>query len=463
MKQGLFRKVALDRLSSPEQLDQLITVASPRAWFALAAVGAIVVTAALWAVFGSIPTRVYGQGIVTKSYGVYNISPNGTGRITDIRVSVGDQVKRGDVVARIEQPQLVEQINDLQDRLENLKNFDLNGAGPGEKEFLGSELYDLYELAGKIREARAVLPYEEANYENALSHKEHEIEIARIALNQARVNEANKQEYVDKLTWLYQNGAIAEIDLTGAKKDLELLRLQTRAAEEELAKLTADEGETVMTYKEKLQQAQLQLQLLEEKFDTTKAVKITETEEKIKKLQDELMLASEVVSQVDGRVLEVRCGKGDIVQPGMPLFSLERQGRTIKTEVVMYVRAEEGKKITPGMEAMISPTTVKKEEYGYMLGRVVSVSEYPATGQGMLHTLGNEDLVRKLAAQGASLELHIDLIADDSTASGFKWSSPKGPPLKINSGTLCDGSVKVMEQRPISLVIPALKKILSVD
>ncbi|BAF60562.1 MAG: NHLP bacteriocin system secretion protein [Peptococcaceae bacterium] len=464
MRQDLFRKVALDKLSSPEQLDQLITVVSPRAWFALAAIGAIMVTAALWGIFGSIPTRVYGQGIVTKSYGVYNIIPAGSGRITDIRVSVGDQVKKGDVVARIEQPRLVEQINGLQDQLENLRNFDVNGPGPGEKKFLGPELYDLYELAGKIREARAALPYEEANYKNALSGKEHEIEIARITLRQARVNEANKQEYVDKLTWLYQNGAIAEIDLTGAKKDLELLRLQTRAAEEDLAKLTAGEWEeTIITYRAKLQQAQLQLQLLEEKFDTTKAVKITETEEKIKKLQDELNLASEVVSQVDGRVLEVRCGKGDLVQPGMPLFSLERQGRTIKTEVVMYVRAEEGKKITPGMEAMISPTTVKKEEYGYMLGRVVSVSEYPATGQGMLHTLGNEDLVRKLAAQGASLELHIDLIADDSTTSGFKWSSPKGPPLKINSGTLCDGSVKVMEQRPVSLVIPALKKILSVN
>jgi len=202
--------------------------------------------------------------------------------------------------------------------------------------------------------------------------------------------------------------------------------------------------------------------MLEEQFDTTKSVKIAETEETLKKLQNELNLASEVISQADGRVLEVLYGKGDLVQPGMPLFSLERQGRTIKTEVIMYVRAEEGKKIMPGMEAMISPTIVKKEEYGYMLGRVVSVSEYPATSRGMLYTLGNEDLVQTLAAQGASFELHIDLIVDDSTQSGFKWSSPKGPPLKINSGTLCDGSVKVMEQRPVSLVIPALKKALSV-
>ncbi len=464
MRRDLFRKVALDKLSSPEQLDQLITLTTPRAWFALIAIGGILVTAILWGIFGSIPTKVYGQGIVTKSYGVYNIIHPGSGQITDIRVSVGDQVKKGDVVARIEQSQLVDQINGLRTQLEHLKSLDMNETEPGDKKMLGMELSQLYELTRKIREARAALPFEEANYKNAISGKEHEIEVAKIALEQARVNEANMQDYVDRLTYLYQNGVVSEHEYTSAKKDLELLQLQTQAAEQNLAKLTAgDWEETIITYKARLQQAQLQLQLLEEQFNTTKSALISDTEGKIKELQYDLNLASEVVSQVDGRVLEVKVGKGEIIQPGMPLFSLERQGKTIKTEVVMYVRAEEGKKILPGMEAMISPSTVKKEEYGYILGRVVSVSEYPATSQGMLHTLGNEELVKAIAAQGASIELLIDLSVDDSTQSGFKWSSPQGPPVKINSGTLCYGSVKVREQRPLSLVIPALKKALSVD
>ena len=108
MRQSLFRKVALDKLSSPEQLDQLITVTTPRAWFALIAIGGILVTIILWGIFGSIPTKVYGLGVVTKSHGVYNIIHPDSGRITDIRVSVGDTVEKGAVVARIEQPQLVD-------------------------------------------------------------------------------------------------------------------------------------------------------------------------------------------------------------------------------------------------------------------------------------------------------------------------------------------------------------------
>lgn len=155
MRQDLFRKVALDKLSSPEQLDQLITLTTPRAWFALIAIGGILVTAILWGVFGSIPTKVYGQGIVTKSYGVYNIIHPGSGQITDIRVSVGDQVKKGDVVARIEQPQLVDQINYLKTQLEHLKSLEMNETEPGDKKLLGTELSQLYELTRRIREARA--------------------------------------------------------------------------------------------------------------------------------------------------------------------------------------------------------------------------------------------------------------------------------------------------------------------
>ena len=61
MRRDLFRKVALDKLSSPEQLDQLITLTTPRAWFALIAIGGILVTAILWGVFGSIPTKDEGE------------------------------------------------------------------------------------------------------------------------------------------------------------------------------------------------------------------------------------------------------------------------------------------------------------------------------------------------------------------------------------------------------------------
>ncbi|MFL6291034.1 MAG: NHLP bacteriocin system secretion protein, partial [Thermoanaerobaculia bacterium] len=59
----IFRKVALERLSSPEQLDQLMQVTSPRGWLALGAFGTLLNTALGWAELGTIPTDATGEGI----------------------------------------------------------------------------------------------------------------------------------------------------------------------------------------------------------------------------------------------------------------------------------------------------------------------------------------------------------------------------------------------------------------
>ena len=65
----LFRKAALDRLSSPEDLDRLVSISSPRAWIALFGIGLLLAVAVAWSVFGTIPTRVKGQGILINSGG----------------------------------------------------------------------------------------------------------------------------------------------------------------------------------------------------------------------------------------------------------------------------------------------------------------------------------------------------------------------------------------------------------
>ena len=64
MSQGLFREVSLEKLSSPEQLDELINVTSPRAWFALIAISCILISAIVWGFLGSIPTKITGHGIL---------------------------------------------------------------------------------------------------------------------------------------------------------------------------------------------------------------------------------------------------------------------------------------------------------------------------------------------------------------------------------------------------------------
>ncbi|RYD06059.1 hypothetical protein N752_05900 [Desulforamulus aquiferis] len=339
MKDDIFRKVSLERLSSPEQLDQLMTVTTPRAWLALAAIGGILFTAILWGIFGSIPTKVQGQGILIKSGGIYNIVHDQSGKITDIRVVAGDTIKRGDVLARTNQPQLVDEINKLKTelgQLQSLNDFQLNQ----DIKNMGSSLLDFYELSNRVNEARI----NENSYKNAMLDNMRILQDTKIRLEQDKINEANQQLYVNKLTILFQSNAISESELINATKDLHFMELETRAA----TSAVRERQESYNASKESYKQAQYAVQLLEKQFESTRVIRIKETEEEIKILQDKLNQSTEIVSQINGRVLEVKVNRGDIIGPETPLFSLEREGSTTKLEVAMYIPAAEGKKVLPG-------------------------------------------------------------------------------------------------------------------
>lgn len=102
MSQQIFRKEALDRLASPEQLDQLMSLTSPRGWIALGAVGMLLAMVIGWGFLGSIAVTVQGEGVLVRPHGVYPImSTVFPGRITKVFVLPGQAVKKGDVLARV--------------------------------------------------------------------------------------------------------------------------------------------------------------------------------------------------------------------------------------------------------------------------------------------------------------------------------------------------------------------------
>ena len=118
---AVFRKVSLDRPASPEQLDQLMHVTDPKGWAALLGLGAVLLTAIVWGIAGSVPEKVTGTGILVKSGGVFEVSPTVGGRVSDVAVAVGDLVSEGQVVARVAQPELVDRLQDAKLTLANMR------------------------------------------------------------------------------------------------------------------------------------------------------------------------------------------------------------------------------------------------------------------------------------------------------------------------------------------------------
>ena len=58
MNDKIFRKKSIDRMSSPEQLNDYIKVTNPGVWMALAAIVILLIGVCVWGVFGKLETKL---------------------------------------------------------------------------------------------------------------------------------------------------------------------------------------------------------------------------------------------------------------------------------------------------------------------------------------------------------------------------------------------------------------------
>lgn len=64
MKENVFRKKSMERVSSPEQLNEYIRVANPGVWMVLAAIVILLIGAVIWGVVGHIDTNMTAVSVV---------------------------------------------------------------------------------------------------------------------------------------------------------------------------------------------------------------------------------------------------------------------------------------------------------------------------------------------------------------------------------------------------------------
>ncbi len=416
MARQLFRKVSLERLSSPEQLDLLMQVTTPTGWLALLALGAILTVAIIWGILGSIPEKVTGQGILIRSGGVFQIVALRSGQITELSFDVGDIIQEGQIVARIALPELLDKIKQARNKLKELQIDHDNYAEFGTQDIRIQTEY--------IAHQRLNLGQTNRNLERRLK-----------ALKERKGNQ----------TKLLKKGLITQATILNTQQEIDNAQGEIEKNRNEFNQLSAKELEVKNQRRQEL---------------VTKKQNIDATERDLDTLRTLLDLETRVLSPYSGRILEIERDPGQLINAGDSILSLEGLNKLQDLEGVLYIPFAQGKKLHPGMQAQISPSTVKEEEFGFMLGLVTFVSEYPVTSQGMLRILDNESLVQSLSLQSPPLEVRVTLLPDPNTKSGYKWSSPQGPPVSIQSGTLCFSTITVREQAPISMVIPTLKKYL---
>lgn len=63
MDKQLFRKSSMDRVSSPEQLNDYVRVSNPSVWVIMAAVIILLIGVCVWGIFGRLETKIESAGI----------------------------------------------------------------------------------------------------------------------------------------------------------------------------------------------------------------------------------------------------------------------------------------------------------------------------------------------------------------------------------------------------------------
>ncbi|MBQ9252439.1 MAG: HlyD family efflux transporter periplasmic adaptor subunit [Clostridia bacterium] len=64
---NVFRKSALDKISSPDQLDKVLKVTSPMSWLALLGVTLIIALVVAWSFVGSLPSTITASGVIVSA------------------------------------------------------------------------------------------------------------------------------------------------------------------------------------------------------------------------------------------------------------------------------------------------------------------------------------------------------------------------------------------------------------
>ena len=414
MGTDLFRKSALQTLSSPEQLDQAMKIANPRAWIALCAVGLVLGAGVLWSVFGSLPISVSGAGIIIRTGGISNMVASGNGVIAEFaHLQPGAMVRKGQVLARIAQPSLALQVESAKGDVERLQLEAMN-----------------------IRTAIDTEQQALAKFTQSQKAQQDKVIQAR------RVQWAALKKIEQRQEELLGDGLITE-------QRYEESRIATLSAQNELGRA---QGAFQQLSVDALDQAERRNERLRQLRS-----RIEEADGKFQALQLRHQLESTIVSELDGAVVERMASQGDNVRSGQPVLSVEIDKKAL--EVMIFLPPQgNAKRITPGMAAQISPADAKKERFGYMVGTVVSVSKYPATEQGMMAVFNNANLVRELSKTGPPHAVLVQFVADAKSASGYHWSTGAGSKLPVTSGTMATGTFIVEQNRPISLLIPLLKQ-----
>ncbi len=467
----MFRAEALEQLSSPEQLDQLLAVTSRRSWLPLAVTGAALLGILLWSLLGRIPVTVDGRAILVYPRQVVSFQAPASGQIVSIDVQVGDLVERGQTIGAINQPELAQRLEQERVRLsEALRRYGQVDVLRVERARLERENLERKQRLLDTRIASLQRTAEEQKRRNDEYIAQQRKNLARLRQTSRELGEAHAERFASYRS-LLQEGLSSEDAVLNARQrmidsQMQVANMELRAQEIELSQFRAesayleqlDEIAELQAQSQEIEVRRKQLEQQQMEADSDRELEIQEMRRNIDRLEQDLRGKGRIVSEYAGRVLEMNTSPGTIVVAGERLGAIEAENTAARLMAAAYLDVASGKRIRPGMEVRVTPDTVERERFGGMQGTVSSVSPFAVSSDAAVNVVGNREVAMALTRGGGKIQVLTELLLDPESHTGYRWTSGSGPRTPISAGTTARIRATVEHRRPITFVIPVLRR-----
>lgn len=148
-----------------------------------------------------------------------------------------------------------------------------------------------------------------------------------------------------------------------------------------------------------------------------------------------------LTSTVDGLVISTKADNEpfEVFDPIVSVIvNNTAEGELQRTQLIAFANTEAQRDLRVGMEAQVWPADEKRDEIGYVRGRITQVVRYPADADEVRQTLKSDIMAQRLLGQSDVVyEVRIDLLRSPEDPTRYDWSFGEPADVSIGIGTYC--------------------------
>ncbi|HXW53368.1 MAG TPA: hypothetical protein VEL47_04595 [Myxococcota bacterium] len=165
-----------------------------------------------------------------------------------------------------------------------------------------------------------------------------------------------------------------------------------------------------------------------------------------------------IFAKVDGVLGEIIAYPDTQVGFGQAIAIVTNRGDPRQDlEVVGFVSSLEGKKLDPGMKALVDPSISDPYIHGHMRATVKRVGKLPMTKEAVQSIIKIPEIAKyirkKIEAEPFVVVLRLE--RNEAQKTGYAWTGP-GPNFALDSGVIVDVDVIYREPTLLELLWPAV-------